>query len=124
MVRRTEAICLNSHADHRPKLQTVSCHSHISKTSEQVYRFISCPLPFDSRIGKKIQKSEKNAEINLFIFLTVSLPTFKSFPFNLSMQFCSLHWGNGILDRCGTISWFSEALLSYSWSFLIKGTGT
>lgn len=46
VIRRTEVTCLNSHADCRPELQSVSCHSHISKTSEreQVYRFISCPL--------------------------------------------------------------------------------
>lgn len=34
VIRRTEVTCLNSHADRRPKLQSVSCHSHISKTSE------------------------------------------------------------------------------------------
>lgn len=79
---------------------------------------------FGSRIGKKnIQKSDENVERSPFIPLTVSLPIFKSCPFNLSVQFCSFHWGNGI-DRCGAISWFSEALLAYRWSCLIKGTGT
>lgn len=34
LIRRTEVTCLNSHPDHTPKLQSVSCHSHISKTSE------------------------------------------------------------------------------------------
>lgn len=48
VIRRTAVTCLNSHPDPRPKLQSVSCHSHISKTSEweQVYRFIACPLLF------------------------------------------------------------------------------
>lgn len=34
LIRRTEVTCLNSHPDHTPKLQSVSCHSHISKTSK------------------------------------------------------------------------------------------